>query len=330
MKDPTTRPEPRLRRLRRTATTRSLTAETRVHPDQLVDPHFVVHGEGVEEPVPGMPAADHVSPDVLVDRVREGLEVGLDTVLVFGAPDTEDPEGRAAADPDGPVPEALRRLEDTFGDQVLAIADVCLCAYTTHGHCGVLDKEGRVDNDASLPRLADAAVAYADAGADWVAPSDMMDGRVRAIRRALDRNGHPDTAILSYAAKFHSAFYGPFRHAQGSAPEGGDRATYQIDPPNAREALRCVERDVDEGADAVVVKPGLAYLDVLHRVSDTVDVPVAAYHVSGEHAMLQAAAEKGAVDEARATREVLTALDRAGADLLITYLGRKALKGGWL
>jgi porphobilinogen synthase len=326
----TPRPEtPRLRRLRATPATRRLTRETRVSRDQLVDPHFVVPGQGIHEPIEGLPGAVHTSPDVLVKRVTAGLDDGLRAVLVFGAPEAEDPEGRAAADPAGPVPEALGRLDDEVGDEVLTIADVCLCAYTTHGHCGVLDEDGRVANDASLPRLADAALADADAGADWVAPSDMMDGRVAAIRSALDRAGHTDVGILSYAAKFHSAFYGPFRHAQDSAPEG-DRATYQVDPPNARQAVRSVERDVREGADAVLVKPGLAYLDVLRRVREAVDVPVGAYHVSGEHAMLDAAVEAGHLDRQRAAREVLTALDRAGADLIVSYLGRRAAREGWL
>lgn len=322
-------PRRRLRRQRRTAALRDLTAETRLDASQLIEPHFVVPGSGRQEAIGMMPGVPHVSPDVLVKRVEAGLELGLDAVLLFGVPASEDHEGQAAADPRGPVPTALRALRQRFGDRLVTIADVCLCAYTTHGHCGVLDEEGRVDNDATLPRLAQAATTYADAGADWVAPSDMMDGRVGAIRAALDQAGHTDTGILSYAAKYASAFYGPFRHAQHSAPDEGDRTGYQMHPPNAREALRAVRRDVDEGADAVIVKPGLAYLDILHRVRDAVDVPVAGYNVSGEHAMVHAAHDAGQLDVARVVPEILTAYARAGADLIITYHARRALQEGW-
>ncbi len=305
-------------------------AETRVDPRQLVEPHFVLPGTGRHEQIPSMPGIPQVSPDVLVKRIQAGVDLGLRAFLLFGVPRTNDPEGRAAADPDGPVPTALRELRARFGDEIVLIADVCLCAYTTHGHCGVLADDGRVLNDASLPRLAEAAVTYARAGADWVAPSDMMDGRVAAIRQALDQAGCTDTAILSYAVKYHSAFYGPFRHAQHSAPERGNRSTYQMDPRNARQAPTMAQRDIEEGADAVMVKPGLPYLDVLARVRDTVDVPVAAYNVSGEYSMLKAAAHAGHLDEAAAVRETLTSLDRAGADLIITYHARQALQEGWI
>jgi porphobilinogen synthase len=324
-----TEPRTRTRRLRATPAARTLTRETQPRAADLVQPYFVASGTGVREPIDTLPGARHVSPDVLAKQVSQDRDLGLRAALLFGVPDTKDPEGRAAADPEGPVARALERLDDEFGDDHLLVADTCLCAYTTHGHCGVLDDEGRVDNDASLGRLAEAARVYARAGADWVAPSDMMDGRVAAIRSALDEAGFADTAILSYAAKYRSAFYGPFRGAQGSDPEG-DRASYQLDPANAREGLRAVERDVEEGADAVLVKPGLPYLDVLYRVRERVDVPVGAYHVSGEHAMLEAAAEAGHLDRSRAVPEALTCLERAGADLVVTYQARRALQEGWI
>ncbi len=327
--DPTIEPETRTRRTRGSPAARALTRQTSIGPADLVQPYFLTTGSGVREPIDTMPGLHHVSPDVLEKQIATDRQAGLRAALIFGLAEEKDPHGRAAADPEGPVPQALRRLSDRFGDEHLLIADVCLCAYTTHGHCGVLDEEGRVANDASLPRLAEAAVAYAEAGADWVAPSDMMDGRVKAIRQALDKAGHEDTAILSYAAKYASAFYGPFRGAQHSSPEG-DRASYQLDPANARDGLRAVERDVREGADAVVVKPGLPYLDVLHRVSERVDVPVAAYHVSGEHAMIDTTAREGLIDREAAVREALTCLARAGGDILISYHAREAAREGWL
>ncbi len=320
----------RPRRLRTTEAMRQLTAETRVTPDMLVEPHFIVDGTGVHDEIDAMPGIPQVSPDVLVKRVEAGLDLGLQAVLLFGIPDEKDPQGQAAADPEGPVATALTRLREAFGDEIVLMADVCLCEYTTHGHCGVLDEDGWIDNDASLARLAEAAVTYAEAGADWVAPSDMMDGRVAAIRHALDENGHHRTAILSYAAKYQSAFYGPFRHAQHSTPGHGDRSTYQMDPPNAREALREVRLDVEEGADGVMVKPGLAYLDVLHRVRAEVEVPVAVYNVSGEYAMVKTAASQGLLDEGQVVAETLTAMARAGADVIITYHARQALQEGWL
>jgi porphobilinogen synthase len=267
--------------------------------------------------------------DVLLDECRELTGVGIAGVILFGIPGEKDPDGAAAADPDGPVPQALSAIRASF-PQLSLWADVCLCEYTDHGHCGPLATaptgETIIDNDAALPRLADAALCYARAGADIVAPSDMMDGRVAAIRTALDKAGRADVAIVSYAAKYASAFYGPFREAAGSTPAFGDRRSYQMDPANAREALREVETDVAEGADAVMVKPALAYLDIICRVRERVDVPIAAYNVSGEYAMVKAAAAQGWVDETRAAFEILTAIRRAGADIILTYFAKEAAR----
>ncbi len=309
---------------------RGLVAETRVHPAQLVVPRFVVEGRGLREPVASMPGVERVSVDALVEDARRDLDIGLACSILFGVPAAKDPAGASAADPAGPVPEAIRALRKEFGDRVHVVADVCLCEYATHGHCGVPDARGRILNDPSLERLAAAAVAYADAGADWVAPSDMMDGRVAAIRDALDARGHEDVAILAYSAKYASAYYGPFRDAAGSAPQFGDRRAYQMDPPNVREAVREARLDVAEGADIVMVKPALAYLDVVRAVREAVDVPVAAYNVSGEYAMVKAASAAGWIDEARVVRENLIAMRRAGADVILTYHAREAVRNGWV
>ena len=321
---------PRLRRLRATPALRDALAETRLHPAQLVVPHFVLEGQGRRERVESMPGVERVSVDELLQDVKRDLDLGLRTVLLFGVPTGKDPEGACAADPEGVVAHAVRALKSTFGDDLTVMTDVCLCAYTTHGHCGLLDARGRVDNDASLPRLAAMAVAHARAGADWVAPSDMMDHRVAHLRRALDEAGHPGTAILAYSAKFASAYYGPFRDAAHSAPAAGDRKTYQMDPRNAREAVREILLDEQEGADAVMVKPAMAYLDVLRAARDATRLPLVAYNVSGEYAMVKAAAKAGLVDEGALVRENLTALRRAGADLVITYHARDAVRNGWL
>ncbi|MHB1260446.1 MAG: porphobilinogen synthase [Thermoplasmatota archaeon] len=323
---PTIRP----RRLRVTATMRDLAAETTVRASSLIQPHFIVPGRAIRTPILTMPGIDHVSPDVLVDDVAQGLEVGLRAVLLFGVPDSKDAEGDSAADPAGPVCEAVQLLKKRFGDEILVMTDVCLCAYTDHGHCGVLRPDGGIDNDASLPVLARMAVAHAQAGADWVCPSDMMDGRVAAIRRALDDAGHTGTAILSYAVKYASAYYGPFRDAAHSAPQKGDRKSYQMDPRNVREALREVALDEAEGADAVMVKPALAYLDIIRAVRNATTLPLACYNVSGEYAMVKAAAAQGLLNEAAIVRENLTAMTRAGADWIITYHAREALREGWL
>jgi porphobilinogen synthase len=314
-------PVHRGRRLRRTPALRALVQETRLAPAQLVAPIFVRSGRGLREPIGSMPGHARCSPDVAADEAAALASLGIGAVLLFGIPDEKDAEGSAAWDPDGPVPAAIARIRDAA--PALSIwADVCLCEYTDHGHCGVVD-DSDVDNDATLPRLGRAAVAYALAGADVIAPSDMMDGRVAAIRQALDRAGCVDTAIVSYAVKYASAFYGPFREAAGSTPQSGDRRGYQMDPPNVREAIREAVADVDEGADMIMVKPGLPYLDVIRAVRERVDVPIAAYQVSGEYAMLCAAAERGWLDLPRAAMETAVALRRAGADVLVTYFARQ-------
>ena len=323
-------PAERPRRLRTTRVMRDLVAETRVDPSQLIQPHFVVPGEGVEQAIPSMPGILRQSPDKLLATVEADLKLGLHSVLLFGLPDAKDPRGDGAADAGGPVPRALVALKHAFGDELSVMTDVCLCAYTDHGHCGLLDAEGTILNDESLHGLAAMAVAHARAGADVVAPSDMMDGRVAAIREALDTEGFHNTAVMSYAVKYASAFYGPFRDAADSAPSSGDRQSHQMDVRNVREALREVRLDLDEGADIVMVKPALAYLDVIRAVAESVDVPVACYNVSGEFSMVKAAAERGWVDEPRVVRENLHAMARAGADAIITYHGREALAQGWL
>jgi porphobilinogen synthase len=322
-------PRHRPRRLRRTDTIRRMVRETRLSPDAFVAPLFVCEGEGVRREIGAMPGCSNMSVDVLVAECRELWSVGVPAVILFGVPDRKDAEGACAADPQGPVARALKALRAEL-PQMSLWADVCLCEYTDHGHCGPLAQaptgETVVDNDAALPRLADAALCYAQAGADVVAPSDMMDGRVAAIRDRLDQAGRSDVVLVSYAAKYASAFYGPFREAAGSTPSFGDRRSYQMDPGNAREALREVDTDVAEGADAVMVKPALAYLDVIWRVKERVQVPVAAYNVSGEYSMLKAAAARGWVDEPRAILETLTAIRRAGADVILTYFAKEAAR----
>jgi len=316
-----THPIHRGRRLRRTPALRAMARETHLSPGQLVAPLFVCPGERVREPIVSMPGQSRLSPDLAAREAAELADLGVGSVILFGIPAEKDAEGTGAWDPDGPVPQALRRIK-TATPALNLWADVCLCEYTDHGHCGVLHEDG-VDNDATLPLLARASVAYARAGADVIAPSDMMDGRVAAIRAALDDHGFDQTVIVSYAVKYASAFYGPFRDAAGSTPQFGDRRSYQMDPPNVREAIREATADVAEGADMVMVKPGLPYLDVIRAVRDRVDVPVAAYQVSGEYAMLHAAAERGWIDLPRAMMETAVALRRAGADILITYFARE-------
>ena len=319
----------RPRRFRRTETIRRMVRETRLSPDDFVAPLFVCEGEGVRNEIGSMPGCYHLSVDELVRECRELAALGIPGVILFGIPAEKHPDGHAAADPAGPVPRALAALSAEVPSLSLW-ADVCLCEYTDHGHCGPIgtapDGLVEVDNDAALPPLAAAALAYADAGADIVAPSDMMDGRVGAIRRALDEAGRHDVAIVSYAAKYASAFYGPFREAAGSTPSFGDRRGYQMDPGNAREALREVAADLDEGADAVMVKPALAYLDIVWRVKEQFGVPVAAYNVSGEYAMVKAAAARGWVDEDRVVLESLLAIRRAGADMILTYFAAQAAR----
>jgi porphobilinogen synthase len=307
----------RPRRLRRTDALRRMVRETELRPSDFIYPLFVVEGRGVRRPVPSMPGIDNLSVDLAVEEAKRARAVGIPSVILFGIPGHKDPRGTGAWAEDGIVQKALRGLKDSVPDLQL-VADVCLCEYTDHGHCGVVHG-GEVDNDQSLPLLARMAVSCASAGADIVAPSDMMDGRVAAIRTALDGAGLSRTPILSYAAKYASGFYGPFREAAQSAPQFGDRRGYQMDPGNVREALKEVALDLEEGADLVMVKPALSYLDVIARVKQRFDVPVAAYNVSGEYAMVKAAAANGWIDGQRVMMEVLTSIKRAGADLILTY-----------
>jgi len=317
-------PVARPRRLRSSPVLRDLVRETRLDPADLIYPLFVRPGRGVKDEIASMPGNFHFSPDTLVDEVGAAAEDGVRAVILFGLPERKDAVGSEAYDDEAAVQQSIRALKRALPD-VAVITDVCLCEYTDHGHCGVV-AEGRVLNDPTLELLAKAAVSHARAGADVIAPSDMMDGRVGAIRQALDTAGFAETPIMAYAAKYASAFYGPFREAADSAPQFGDRRTYQMDPANADEALREVELDIAEGADIVMVKPALAYLDVVHRVKQSFDVPVAAYNVSGAFSMLLAAAERGWIDRERTILEVLTAIRRAGADIVLTYHAREAAR----
>jgi porphobilinogen synthase len=319
-------PATRMRRLRRTGTLRSMVRETRLAPSDLIAPLFVRHGEGLREPIPSMPGQYHHSVDMLVEEARDLHSVGVPAVILFGLPGEKDEAALEAYAEDGIVQRALRALRAEVPDMTL-ITDVCLCQYTSHGHCGVL-RDGDVDNDITLELLSQTAVSHALAGADVVAPSDMMDGRVAAIRAALDDEGLTGTAIMAYSAKFASAFYGPFRDAAHSTPSEGDRRGYQMDPANLREALREVELDIAEGADVVMVKPAMPYLDVIRRVRDRTDLPVAAYQVSGEYAMIESAVAAGLLDGREAALEALTAIRRAGADLILTYYAGRAAR--WL
>ncbi|HZI89581.1 MAG TPA: porphobilinogen synthase [Candidatus Polarisedimenticolia bacterium] len=314
-------PATRMRRLRAKESFRALVRETRLSPVSLVAPLFVCHGQGVRRPIASMPGHAQISVDVVVEEAKKLAALGVGGVILFGIPASKDPEGSEAYDPEGVVPRALRAIK-AAGPEILLWADVCLCEYTDHGHCGIV-REGVVDNDRTLPLLARAAVAYAEAGADLIAPSDMMDGRVGAIRKALDQAGHRDIPIVAYSAKYASGFYGPFREAAESAPKFGDRTAYQMDPANSDEALREVALDLEEGADAVMVKPALPYLDVIRRVKDRFQVPVVAYSVSGEFAMIKAAAQLGWLDGPRVALESLTSIRRAGADIIITYFAEE-------
>jgi len=314
----------RLRRLRRSEAMRAMVRETRLSPDMFVLPLFVCEGEGVRREVPSMPGVCNLSVDEAVKEAGAAKADGIRSVLLFGLPDHKDDIGSTAYDPEAPVQCAVRAIKQQAPD-LLVITDVCLCEYTDHGHCGiVIDEE--IANDPTVDQLVRAAISHAAAGADIVAPSDMMDGRVGAIRTALDERGFENTAIMSYSAKYCSAFYGPFREAAASAPAFGDRRSHQMDPANAAEALREVEQDIHEGADIVMVKPAMAYLDVIARVKDAFHYPTAAYHVSGEYAMLKAAARNGWLDEKRAMMETLVAIRRAGADIIITYYAREAAR----
>lgn len=322
----------RPRRLRRSAALRDLVAETHVPSSCLVQPHFVLPVDDAVEPLGSMPGIDRLGVEPLLRRVESDLELGIHTALLFGIPESKDAVGSPGEDPEGPVHRATRALKEHFGQDLTVITDVCLCTYTDHGHCGLL-QDGEVDNDSSLPRLAAQAVSLAQAGADVIAPSDMMDGRVRAIRDALDGEGFSNRSILSYAVKYASSFYGPFREAAESAPKDAgprDRKTYQMDLRNVCEAVREASIDVEEGADILMVKPALAYLDVIARVKDEVSVPLAAYLVSGEYAAIELMAREGLAAKSALVLEHLHAVRRAGADILITYHAREALREAWL
>jgi porphobilinogen synthase len=320
----------RMRRLRRTPTMRAMVRETRLSPEMFLYPLFVCEGEGICNPVGSMPGVFQMSVDEIVREAAAAGAEGVSGVLLFGLPERKDDIGSSAHDPEAPVQAAVRALKREVKD-LLVVTDVCLCEYTSHGHCGLLIENERtheqeISNDPTVELLAKAAVSHAAAGADIVAPSDMMDGRVGAIRRALDEAGFADTAIMSYAAKYASGYYGPFRDAAGSTPAFGDRRSHQMDPANVEEALREVALDIEEGADIVMVKPAVTYLDVLWRVKSEFGMPTAAYHVSGEYSMIKAAAERGWIDEPRVMMETLTAIRRAGADVIITYYAREAAR----
>src|SRR5919112_11729 len=316
-----------MRRLRKTGLLRGLVRETDLSPAHLVYPMFVRHGIDGRVPIPSMPGIDHLSIGAAVDEAGAAARLGIPAVLLFGLPAAKDEEGSGAWDDEGIVQLATRAIKAAH-PELLVITDLCLCEYTSHGHCGVLRPDGVVDNDQTLELLARTAVSQAEAGADAVAPSDMMDGRVGALRAALDEHGLSETPVVAYSAKFASAFYGPFREAADSAPALGDRRGYQMDPANADEALREVRLDVEEGADIVMVKPALPYLDVIRRVKDETRMPVAAYNVSGEYAMVKAASAAGHVDERAVVLEALTSIRRAGADIVITYHAKDAAR--WL
>ena len=319
-------PDVRLRRVRESDTMRSLVRETRLSASHFIYPLFVTHGEGVKEPIEPMPGCFHLSLDLLADEAREIASLGIPGVLLFGLPPEKDPVGSGAYDPEGIVQEAIRVIKEA-APSLMVIGDVCLCEYTDHGHCGVIEN-GRVDNDRTLELLAKTALAQVQAGADMVAPSSMMDGQVRAIRETLDAADEQDVPIMGYAAKYASSFYGPFRVAADSTPQFGDRRSYQMDPANARMALREIETDIAEGADIVMVKPALAYLDVIRQARERFDYPLAAYNVSGEYSMVKAASQLGWVDEQPVTMELLTAIRRAGADITISYHAKQVAR--WL
>ena len=318
-------PETRMRRMRRSEMLRSFVQETRLSPKNFIYPLFVRPGSGVKREIASMPGNFHFSVDRIGEECREVASLGIPAVLLFGIPETKDERGSGAYGDNAIVAQAVRAIRKAVGDKLLIACDVCLCEYTSHGHCGLI-KDGEVDNDSTLVLLAEASVSYARAGADIVAPSDMMDGRVGAIRAALDGASRQQVAILAYSAKYASVFYGPFREAADSAPQFGDRRSYQMDPANQREALREIALDIDEGADIVMVKPALPYLDVIARARQEFNVPLAAYQVSGEYSMIVAAAERGWLDRERAMMESLTAIRRAGADIILTYFAKDAAR----
>ncbi|MEO8069365.1 MAG: porphobilinogen synthase [Flavobacteriales bacterium] len=319
----------RPRRLRKNVVIRDAVAGARVHRDMLIYPYFVKPGQGMKDPILAMPGIHHFTVDLLLKDVEAGLKLGINKVLLFGVQEPKSEEGDAAWSEQSVVPTAIRELKKAFGDDLYVITDVCLCAYTTHGHCGVVHAH-HVVNDASVERLVKMALAHARAGADMVAPSDMMDGRIGAMRHGLDAEGFTDTAVMSYAVKFASAYYGPFREAAGSAPGFGDRRSYQMDARNAREAIREALLDEEQGADILMVKPALAYLDIISKLGERTDLPLACYNVSAEYSMVKVAAAAGLVDERLMTMENLHAFVRAGADLIITYHAREVVEKGWV
>ncbi|RKX65918.1 MAG: porphobilinogen synthase [Thermodesulfobacteriota bacterium] len=319
-------PQYRPRRLRRNENLRRMVRETFLRIDDLIYPMFVQPGKGIKEPISSMPNNYRFSIDELVKEIKDIYKLGIPAIILFGIPEKKDELGTEAYAKDGIIQRAIKAIKDSV-PEIIVITDVCLCEYTSHGHCGVI-KNNEVDNDATLELLAKEAVSHAEAGADMVAPSDMMDGRVKAIREALDRSGFSHIPIMSYAVKYASAFYGPFREAAESAPQFGDRRSYQMDPPNAREALREAELDVGEGADIIMVKPALPYLDIIYRVRQAINRPIAAYNVSGEFSMLKAAIANGWLEEKRVILEALTSIKRAGADLILTYFAKEI--ASWL
>jgi porphobilinogen synthase len=317
-------PVTRLRRLRKNAAVREMFRETHLHKSDFIYPLFVVEGSGVKSEISSMPGQFQMSIDNIVRECEELQELGLNSILLFGIPAEKDEVGSGAYDENGIIQKALRSIKKEFPD-IVVITDVCLCEYTSHGHCGVIEN-GDVQNDATLDLLVKEALSHTRAGADMIAPSDMMDGRVGAIRAALNKNGFADTPIMAYSAKYSSAFYGPFREAAESAPQFGDRKSYQMDPPNSDEAMREIALDIQEGADIVMIKPALSYLDIIRRAKDEFNMPIAAYNVSGEYSMIKAAAANGWLDGERVMLEVLTSIKRAGADVIITYFAKEAAK----
>ncbi len=316
----------RLRRLRRTEALRALVRENKVEVGDLIYPMFIVEGKEIKEEITSMPGVFRHSPDRLPAEIEEIARLKIPGVILFGIPENKDEIGSSAYHPEGVIQQAIRVIKKSV-PELIVITDVCLCEYTSHGHCGVITN-GQVDNDQTLPLLAKMSLSHIEAGADIIAPSDMMDGRVKIIREALDEKGFQQIAIMSYATKYASAFYGPFREAAESTPQFGDRRAYQLDPPNVREALREVEQDIAEGADIIMIKPALAYLDVIRQVRNTFNHPLASYNVSGEYAMVKAAAQRGWLDERRMVLEILTAIKRAGADIILTYHAKEVAQ--WL
>lgn len=319
----------RPRRLRKNSTIRELVAETKLSRDMFIYPYFVVPGKDVAKPIDAMPGIAHFSTDQLIRDVESGLQVGLNKIMLFGVGDEKTDDARSAYDPNSLAPKAVRELKKAFGEDIYIVTDVCVCSYTSHGHCGIL-KEDYIHNDETLDLMSKIAICHAEAGADMLAPSDMMDGRVAAIRSALESNGFANTAIMSHATKFASAYYGPFREAADCAPNKGDRKAYQMDFRNPKEALREAKLDEIEGADVLMVKPGLAYLDIISKLKDNTSLPIACYNVSGEYSMIKAAAERGWIDEQKVVMETMYAFARAGASIITTYHTKDILTKNWI